>query len=166
MNHALLIGFLGTKFDNTMTPIWLLGIGALAGLALVIVAWALLALVGRLTGLAPLRRAVGDVWNIVREGVLFWLLILLLALGAWGILGTFLLRPVGESFEILSSLGRLNQVGTFTYTETLPGTGVSGPESETVVPDEVAIPVNIMGSELRRFIMDSTERLSVAAVPL
>jgi ABC-type transport system involved in multi-copper enzyme maturation permease subunit len=165
MNQAILVGFLGTKFDNTMTPVWLLGIAVLAGLVLVAVTWALLAGISRLPGLDPLRRATNDVWNIVREGVLFWVLILLLILGSWGILGTFLLRPVGESFEILASLGRLNQVGTITYTETLPGTGLEGSESELFVPDEVALPVNIMGSELRRFRIESPERLSVASKP-
>ncbi len=165
MNQAIVVGFLGAKFDNTMTPVWMLGVGALAGLALIVVVWAILAGLSRVAGLTALRRATSDGWNIVREGVLFWILIVLLSLGAWGILGSFALRPIGESAEILASMGRLNQVGTVTYTKTFPGTGQQDTELDEVVPDAVPLDSPFRGSELRLLRVESPEKLSLSANP-
>ena len=59
---------------------------------------------------------------MVREGVLFYVLVTALVFCGIGVLGTFVLRPVSESLAILASLPRLSQVGIEEFSATIPGT--------------------------------------------
>ena len=112
MGHAMVFGFLGIKTVNTITPLWLVGLGALLGMLLVAVFWGILLGLSMIPGLGGVRRAADELWTTVREGVLFPVLIIVCVFGAIGILGTVALRPIGDSMAILASIPRLNQVGT------------------------------------------------------
>jgi ABC-type transport system involved in multi-copper enzyme maturation permease subunit len=81
-----------------------------------------------------------------------------------GVLGTFVLRPVRESVEILASLPRLIEVGTATMTFTVPGTpGADG--DELVIPPVHDIDIQFRGEELVALMVESSENISVAQDP-
>jgi len=164
MSDTVLLGFLGEKAVSTLTPLWLLGVGMLGGMLLVAVFWGLLWSAGRITGLGGARRAADEMWLSIREGVLYYVLIVASVFAGIAILGTFALRPAGESMEILASLPRLSQVGTRQYTFIVPGTPAADDE-ELVLPPAHEFPMSFRGDELVALRVESTENISVAQDP-
>ncbi len=161
----MVLGLLSVKAVNTLTPLWLVGVGALAGVALIALAWGLLWACSWLPGLTMLQRPAREFWLTIREGVLFYVLVTALVFCGIGVLGTFALRPVGESLKILASLTRLTAVGTQKYTETIPGTPGSSDPNEIVVPKVHAMPVPFHGEELLDLKIESSENLSMSYDP-
>lgn len=164
MSQPILMGFLGAKAVSTFTPLWLLGLGMLAGMLLIAVAWGLFVAVARLLRVGALERASLEVWTSIREGILFYVLIVAVVFGAMGVLGTFILRPLGESVAIVTSLPRLWAVGPQTHTMTIPGTPGAGGE-ELVIPPTHEFPIRFRGDELVELQVQSTENVSIAHDP-
>lgn len=165
MGHAMVFGFLGIKTVNTLTPLWLVGLGSLLGMLLVAAFWGLLWGLALLPGLSGVRRAADELWTTVREGVLFPVLIVACVFGAIGILGTLALRPLSDSVAILGSIPRLFQVGTETFNATIPGSPQSDDPEKIVVPPEHPMTVVFRGDELRSMAISSDENLSVSHEP-
>jgi ABC-type transport system involved in multi-copper enzyme maturation permease subunit len=159
------MGYLGEKASSALTPLWVIGVGALAGMAVVGLLWVLLWGITRLLGNRRLQRVPDEMWTAIREGVLFHVLVVACILAAWGLVGTFLLRPPGDSLAILQSLGRLGQVGQLSYTTTLAPAPQATSEDEIVIPPVQALPVSFLGRELRRLTVESTENVSLATDP-
>ncbi len=164
MSHPIVLGFLGTKAVSTLTPLWLLGMGMLAGMVLIAVFWAILLLASRVIRIPALLRASDEVWLSIREGVLYYVLIVATVFAAMGILGSISLRPMGESIEILSSLPRLASVGTFDHAITIPGTPAADGD-ELVIPKVHELPIWFRGDELVALKVVSTENISIAQDP-
>ena len=162
MGHAIVFGFLGIKTVNTLTPLWLVGLGALLGILLIAAFWGILWGLSLFPGLMGVRRAADEMWTTIREGVLFPVLIVASVFGAIGLLGTVALRPIGDSIAILGSLPRLNQVGSETFEATIPGAPQSDDPEKVVVPPEHPMSVVFRGDELRSMVISSTENLSVS----
>ena len=161
MSQTIVLGFLGPKTVSTLTPLWLLGIGFLAGMALVAILWGALWVVSRLVGQARLRRAADEFWISIREGVLFYVLIVACVFGAIGVLGSFALRPLHQSVEILSSLPRLRDIGPLESTITIPGVPPAG-DNEVAIPPDHELPIRFRGDEVVAFEIVSTENVSVS----
>lgn len=161
----MVLGLLNVKAVNTLTPLWLVGIGALAGVVLVALFFVLLGGLSAIPGLSRLRRSVQESWSVVREGVLLYVLVVLLVYGGIGLLGTFILRPVGESMSILASLPRLTQVGTEEHTATVPKGPAAASPDDVVVREAHEVPVQFRGEELTQLEITSTENLSVSYDP-
>lgn len=165
MGQSMVLGFLSVKTVNTLTPLWLVGIGALVGLAIIALAWGLLLLLARVPGLSALGRPAREFWLVIREGVLFYVLITALVFAGIGILGTFTLRPIGESFKILASLPRLTRVGTEQYVETIPGTPAPTNPDEVVEPPVHEVAVAFLGEELLELTIKSNENIAMSYDP-
>ncbi len=165
MSQPIVLGFLGTKVVSTLTPLWLLGIGVLAGLALVGILWGLLAVLAKVTGSEGLERAWREMWNSVREGVLYYLLIVACVFGGIGILGSFSLRSLGESASILGSLPRLWSVGVKEYVIQIPGSQLPTDPDDIVIPEVRELALDFRGSELRELKVESSENISMADDP-
>jgi len=164
MSQQIILGYLGIKAVSTLTPLWLLGVGMLGGIVLIAVFWALLLLISRVTRIKALQRAKEETWLSIREGVLFHVMVVASIFVAITILSTFALRPISESREILSSLTRLNDVGTTTRTITIPGTP-SGGGDEIVVPPATEMSLGFRNEELVALKIESTETISVSHDP-
>jgi ABC-type transport system involved in multi-copper enzyme maturation permease subunit len=165
MGQSMILGFLSVKAINTLTPLWLVGMGTLAGVILIALFWGLLPMLSRVPGLSFLQRPAKEFWSVVREGVLFYILVAALVFCGMGVLGTFALRPVGESMTILASLPRLAQVGTWEFSATIPGTPAAAGPDDLVVPVAHEMPVTFRGDEVRNLNIFSTENLAVAYEP-
>ncbi len=165
MSQPIVLGFLGIKAISTLTPLWLLGIGMLAGLLLIGVFWGLLWGVDRVWNNERLHRTTLEMWLSIREGVLFYVLIVAMVFGVIAILGTFSLRPLKESAAILSSLPRLTQVGTREYSIDIPGTPPPANSDDIVIPAVHKMPVNFWGNEVQSLTIDSTENISISQDP-
>jgi len=165
LGQSILLGFLSVKAVNTFTPLWLVGVGALAGLILIAFLWGVLLLLARVPGLGLLERLSREFWLVIREGVLYYVLITALVFSGIGILGTFTLRPVGESMDILASLLRLNDVGQAVFEVTVPGTPAPANPDDVVVPDVFPMPVHYYGEELLELKISSTENLALSYDP-
>jgi ABC-type transport system involved in multi-copper enzyme maturation permease subunit len=127
--------------------------------------YVVLQLLSRVPAFGFLRRAVSELWSGIREGVLFYMLIVVAVFGGIGLLGTFTLRPVRESLEILASLPRLREVGTREYTTTLPGSPPPATDDAIVIPPVQELDLAFRGNELRELHVLSTENLSLAHEP-
>lgn len=160
----MILGFLGPKAVSTLTPLWLLGVGMLGGMLLVAIFWGGLTLLSRATRVTALERAADEMWLSIREGVLYHVLIVASIFLAITVLGTFSLRPLGESAKILASLTRLDDVGTSTTTITVPGTP-SGGEDEIVIPPARELPIEFRGEELIALEVESSEAISISEDP-
>ena len=98
-----------------ITPVWILGMGALAGLAVLLLLWAALAILS--------RKAAVNVAGVVRESVLWRILCVVVLLAILGIVT----GPFASSQErILTSLRRLNVGQTTTQSLTIKGPALSG----------------------------------------
>ncbi|MHB8969990.1 MAG: ABC transporter permease subunit [Pirellulaceae bacterium] len=162
MGQSMVLGFLNVKAISTLTPLWLVGVGALAGVALIALFWGLLSVLSQVPGLAFLGRPAREFWLTIREGVLSYVLVVVIVFGAIALLGSFMLRPMRDSLEILSSLSRLTQVGTREFSATIPGTPPAASDDEVVVPAEHEMGVNFRGDEMWNLKIRSTENLSVS----
>lgn len=165
MSQVAVFGFLGERAVASLTPIWLVGVGALAGVALVTIFWLVLSLVARFPGAQSLRQAADETWISIREGVLFYSLIVALTLAALGIVGTFTLRPVGEAFDMLGSLARLPAVGMTVAETKLPAAPEPTSPEEIVIPPIHELAINFRGNEIQEITVESDENLSLSVTP-
>jgi len=94
---------------------------------------------------------------------LFYVLIVASVLSVFGIGGSIILRPWSDSSNILASLTRLPMVGTNTFHCRVPGATQPADEEDIVVPPAHSMVVQFRGDELRKFVIESTENLAVAA---
>lgn len=164
MNDAILFAFLGDKAISMFTPLWLVGIGVWAGFALVALFWGLLVVVGCLPGLGMVWRWAAEFWGMIREGALFYALVVAVVFAGIGLLGTFTLRPARDSMEILAALGRLHLAGTHEFVADVPGTPDAG-AANAVVPPAHPLAVAFRGTEVRDLRIASSENISVSVEP-
>ena len=187
MISCCLLGAVSPWITNWLTPVWLLGVGALAGLAVLIVLWGLAFIISRIPILGDVdgflnaqggsrtlagflrpvtalfsRRTVTEVPAAVREGVLWPLFLVTVSMAVFGIVGALLVQ---EPVSLLRSLGRLPYVGSET-------TEFSVAVSEPVNPDDefsdltattVTLPFRF--SEVRSIVVFSDQDLAIAARP-
>ncbi len=152
-----------------VTPIWLIGLGALLGWLLLLVAWGIVAIYSRRTA----RLAV----EAVREGILWPVLIIVSLFTIIGIVCTF---AVEDRKEILTAISRIPYVGTHEIEHHLQA--ADGGSSQTTSdqteqeqsdgekrpffqPSEQAVPVNFRVNELRYLVFDTSEDIFVSTRP-
>ena len=93
---------------------------------------------------------------------MFYVLIVASVFGVIAILGTFSLRPAGESMGILASLPRLAVVGTKEFSVRIPGTPAAADVDDVVIPEVHEMPLDFRGSELQQLKIESTENVSIS----
>ncbi len=99
------------------------------------------------------------------RGALYYMWIVALVFAGLAILGTFALRPLSESRDILASMARLPAVGPGQVMQfSVPGTP-AGEGDEVVVPPVHEQPIAFRGSELVALTVTSTENISLAQDP-
>lgn len=191
MSMMAIVGAIAPWINNWLTPIWLLGVGALAGLLLLFLLWSLLAVLSRIPGLGNLadlpatptargetptgifrffrpifrlvsRRTVAEVPMAVREGVLRPLFVVAVSLASFGLLGTLLVR---EPLDLLSSLARLPYMGARTETFDVPVSGLEDAQADFSEPVTHELPVSIGQSETRFLTFRSDQNLSLSTRP-
>jgi ABC-type transport system involved in multi-copper enzyme maturation permease subunit len=145
--------------SNWLTPVWLLGLGAVLGLALLALLWAVLWAISRL-GPLGFRRSLDEIPLALREGVLFPLLIIVGLFAVFGLLGPMFAR---HPAELLRSLTRLTAVGQDDYEFTIPPTPRDA-EGDVDTLQETPINVNLRSSEVRRFEVESDQDLIISPV--
>jgi len=116
-----------------LTPVWLLGVGALLALAVLLVFWLVLCVAHWPTG----RR----VPSIVREGPLFPIFVVTSLLAVYGVVGAVFV--VREPAEILQSLVRLPQTGERDYDfEVGPGNPDPTLDISEIEPEKIDISID------------------------
>ena len=114
-----------TWVSTWLTPITLLGVGAIGALAVLLIAWAVLCLIH-----FPTSRQVP---SIVREGPLFPIFIVASGLAIFGLIG--MLFIVRKPTELMESLWRLPQTGEVQYMFVL----VNGIDHDAESADEIEL---------------------------
>ncbi|MEE8451531.1 MAG: ABC transporter permease subunit [Thermoguttaceae bacterium] len=87
-----------------LTPLWISGLGVLAGLLFLALIWGVVALFS--------RPAAAEVPRAIREGPLSWIFVVACLWAGFGLASTAVVREPGE---LLASLGRLPFTGTRTW---------------------------------------------------
>lgn len=181
-----IVGAGGLELGNWLTPVWLLGVGMLAGVALLVLLWGLALVASRLTprrmpdsppaasagswfaGLLRLpfvlisRRTVSEVPQAVREGALWPILIVATVLAAFGVVGALFVR---EPLTLLRSMARLPAMGTVTVQGTIPVSLPENREDEFSEPVAHEFPISFRQDEIRQIVFRSDQHLSIAARP-
>jgi hypothetical protein len=174
-----------------LTPVWLLGVGAIVGLALLLLLWGIALVISRLPVigdsanaiqearaeesravltqwiLRPLlvlfsRRTVTEIPGAVREGALWPVFLTTVSLAAFGIFGAIF---VDEPLQLLSSLTRLPSVGTAELEFEIPVSELEDPNDSFSDLTAHQVPVSLKLAEVRSLTFDSNQRLSVATRP-
>lgn len=185
--HSLVVFAVQDWVSHWLTPIWLLGVGMLAGLlgllVLGLVAW----LISRIPGIGTLadrtggsdasvlgrvvvrplsvlvsRRTVAEVPVMVREGALWPLFIIAASLAGFGVVGAVFVQ---EPVELLSSLTRLPYAGTTTSTFHIPVSEPDDPENPFAEPVAYHQPVPLNADEVRSVTFLSDQSLSISMRP-
>ncbi|GIW95945.1 MAG: transporter [Pirellulaceae bacterium] len=145
--------------SNWLTPIWLLGVGTLAGLILLGVLLGLLAAIGW-SPIAPawFRRQMRELPLAVREGVLWPVLWIAVGLAFFGVFGALFVRQPGE---MLLGLTRLRVAGQVPLEFQVPPTPRDA-EGDVDFRHETAVPINWPTAEIREMLLESNEDLSVS----
>jgi hypothetical protein len=146
-----LFAFLGNLFDWAtprmsiwITPVWILGVGALVGLIILLVLWGLLA--------AFSRRAAREAYLRVREGALRPVLWTIISFSAFGLLGA----PLALNQQaILASVWRLPFARPLSYRFEIPANA-----------ENHRLSVSFRRSEVKVLRLESEASLSVAGQPL
>ncbi len=183
MTHCYVLGAVPSWITNWLTPLWLLGTGALVGLILLVVLWGLAYLLSRLPFLGDIgardresslprviqpilaifsRRAVGEVPSVVREGPLWPLFVVTLCFAAFGIFGAFFAK---DPLSLLSSFGRVPFVGTQTTTAMVEVSKPVDPNDEYSPLSAQQVPARFRSDEIRSIVILSDQKLTVAAQP-
>jgi ABC-type transport system involved in multi-copper enzyme maturation permease subunit len=137
-----------------LTPVWIVGVGALLGLAVLLVLWGLVAVFS--------RRAGAGVLLGLQEGPLWPIFIGTAVLAAFGGLGwVFATKPA----DIMQSLARYPVVGTQVQTFDIPAPRATGDGVLAVVENETPVDVSFLGRELREIRIRSNQNLEVGAQP-
>jgi ABC-type transport system involved in multi-copper enzyme maturation permease subunit len=177
----MIFGALSVNVTNWLTPIWLIGVGALAGLAILAALWLVVYLVSLVppfstwgasgggpasVWLRPLmvlsRRSVTEVPAIVREGFLwpfFWIVV---TLASFGILGVLV---VDKPWELLASLQRIPATGTSIESVDVPVSEPVDPEDEFSELETHTVPVQMRASEFWEIRFKSDQSLSIGPRP-
>jgi ABC-type transport system involved in multi-copper enzyme maturation permease subunit len=191
MSSLVLFGAVDNWVSMWLTPVWLLGVGAIVGLALLLLLWGLALVISRLPVigdsanaiqearaeesravltqwiLRPLlvlfsRRTVTEIPGAVREGALWPVFLTTVSLAAFGIFGAIF---VDEPLQLLSSLTRLPSVGTAKLEFEIPVSELEDPDDSFSDLRAYQIPVSLKVAEVRSLTFDSNQRLSVATRP-
>ncbi|MCA9208647.1 MAG: hypothetical protein KDA55_09845, partial [Planctomycetales bacterium] len=147
--------------NNFLMPIWLLGLGALLGILVLLVLWAVAFGVGLLPGCGKIRMAAHEAPRIVQEGPMAFLSVAILAMAGFGVLGFALMR---DSLDIVESLRRLPVVGEVPYQKLVEAT----PRDELGEADaakEATFPVNVNRRELDTIQIQSSENVLIYSKP-
>lgn len=138
---------------NWLTPIWLLGVGTLIGLALLLALGLAIRFVSPQGGQA--------IWQATSEGVLWPAFLLACALAAFSVVG---LAVVRRPAEIMASLTRLLDTGTVTRQGSFKG---SANIEQAYLPDSAQpISVRFRGDELTRLEINSNQPVLVTSQQL
>ncbi len=181
-----IVGAVSPILTNWLTPLWLLGVGTLVGLALLLLLWGLAFGISRLmpgttadssrrgsTGgwfgqlvNLPLvlisRRTVSEIPQAVREGPLWPVLIVTVFLAAFGILGALFVR---EPLPLLRSMARLPAMGTTTIEGTIPVSLPENRDDEFAEPAAHEFAVSFRQDEIRHIVFRSDQHLTIATRP-
>jgi len=181
-----IVGAGALDLGSWLTPLWLVGVGLLAGMALLLLLWGLAFVVSRLTpqlmpdspsaasagswfaGVVRLplvlisRRTVSEVPQAVREGALWPILIVAIVLAAFGIVGALFVR---EPVTLLRSMGRLPAVGTATVEGAVPVSLAENRDDEFSEPIAHEFPISFRQDEIRQIVFRSDQHLIIAARP-
>ena len=135
-----------------LTPVTLLGMGALGALGVLAVLWGILCAFH-----LPAGRQVP---SIVREGPLFPIFVVTSALAAFGVIG--MLFIVRHPADLMESLWRLPYTGEAPYTfDIKPGDGDTTKELSEIEPQKVDVRINTKELVELRFLSDlNIERIS------
>src|SRR5690606_14748225 len=136
--------------SNWLTPLWLIGIGALLGLIIVCI----LAGVAWLLRGVPMFSRLGEIRQTVTEGPLQPIFAITIALAIFGIVGTAVVR---RPAEMVDSLFRWSSLGTATETFQIN----APPEDDPTKVQVIA--VDFRRNELLELRFTTTEPLSVSA---
>ena len=147
----LLFGYVATWLSSWLTPVWLLGLGALVGLVVLLILWGVLGLVS--------RHAAREVPLVIGEGVLLPILLVCATMALFGAVGFSVVQDPGEHFYSLHRLLTFS-VGTEVHQLQI---AAPSPESEAPVAQEIA--VTFHGDELRKLSFSSEENLHVTTPP-
>lgn len=139
----IIVGAVTGKFNTWLTTVWLVGFGALIGLAILLVVWGILFAISRRLG--------RETHLAVIEGPLLPVLWLFAVFALVGVAGSFLIR---DRDQIIQSLARLPSVGSRVYQLVLP----AAPNAETD-PESITVPIPFRGGELKRLEVESDESL-------
>lgn len=191
MSSLVFLGTTGNWVNMWLTPLWLLGVGTLAGMVLLLVLWGLAFVLSRipLIGGSPdsektaaksggasigywlvrpvqvlfTRQTVAEIPQAVREGPLWPVFLTAVSVAAFGIVGAiFVQDPAG----LLASLTRLPAVGTTSLPPfQIPVSELEDPDDPFSELEAHTIPVSIKVEELRSLTFESDQRLSVASRP-
>jgi len=191
ISSVVLLGVVENWVSVWLTPLWLLGVGAVAGLVLLVALWGLVWLLSRLPGLGTLadrvqetrsagaaslfsrvivrplvvlfsRRTVAEIPAAVREGALWPVFLATVSVAAFGLIGAVFVQ---EPVKLLSSLSRLPSVGTTVLDFEVPVSEPEDPNDSFSDPVAHRIPVSFKSSEIRSLTFESDQRLSVAIRP-
>ena len=128
-----------------LTPIWILGVGALLGLAVLLLLWGLLALIR--------PSAAARIPELVLEGALMPIFWITVGLAVFGVAGFPL---AADRMEILASAARLPYVGTATYSVT-----AAAAVDDTSEPAVTNLGVRFRPDELRSIDVESNSDLEI-----
>ena len=132
--------------NTWLTPVWLLGLGALVALAIMLLIWLVASMVN--------RDARGGIPQAVAEGPLqpiFWIV---LGLAVFAVVGPFVIR---NTDDLVKSITRVPFTGTSVENVTVPG----APEGTD--PKSVEIPVKFNADEIRTIVAKSDHDVSIVS---
>ncbi len=181
-----ILGAVSPNLSNWLTPLWLLGVGALCGLALVLVLWLIAFLASRLAPLddsadgsssagegwlhrlvrIPLillsRRTVREVPDAVREGGLWPVLMAVVGLSVFGVVGALFVQ---EPLTLLRALRRLPEFGTTAVEASVPVSERADANDEFADPVAHEVAVSFRKDEVRQIVFRSNQNLTIASQP-
>ena len=143
--NMLLFAAVPVWLSSWLTPLWLLGVGALAAVLILGLVWGLLTAIGR-----PLAREVP--W-VISEGVLMPITWIVIGAAGFGLVGSLLVR---EPVRMLESLPRLPYAQQRSFEAVIPA------ESPEAAALPYAVPVDLRGDELQSLTIESDQLVLVA----
>lgn len=126
-----------------LTPLWILGVGALAGLVVLLAIWLLVLVIS--------RRTAFDIAEMFGESALLPIFVTTLLFAIFGIVGGVFVRA---PFEMLASVPRFNATGTQQFTQQIPITN----DGEFV---DIQLSYPVVGKELSLFRIESDQPIFV-----
>ncbi|MFO0912019.1 MAG: ABC transporter permease subunit [Pirellulales bacterium] len=124
-----------------LTPMWILGLGVLGGLAILGLAWAVLWLISRPAAEAAVAH--------IRDGLMIYVFWIAVGLAAFSVLGPLVVTNPGE---MIRSMRRLNSA-----------TAIDQEFPIKATTDEQTIDIAFRGDELRHLTVSSTEPLVISS---
>lgn len=136
--------------SNWLTPLWLIGVGALMGLVVLLLLWPIVWSLRKIPAFARLS----EVPLTISEGPLQFIFAVVVALAVFGVLGLFIVRRPAEMIEALL---RWPQLGTHTTTFE-----IDAPPTDDVATEQ-SIAVSFRRSEIHELKFSAEEPLSISA---